>query len=399
MKERFKKELQDLLYDIQFNKKRVKITKQERDKFKRAYWFAYRGHQELSLKPFRKSGAPSIRHPINVVRMLIELGITNVDILIAGLLHDIVEDTEYTLNDVRSEFGSRIARIVSALTNYKKNIDNRSVKYFHRIIVDTYKNKTLAILLIKLCDRFDNLLDMEILPTKTRKFNESQFYIPMFSQLGLFDQRFKAEDKIFKNLNSETYNKIQMAKDRTVITEIQLNLINYIDARLKDEFENIKTELNSKHVFSIFKNLYINKLSLDDINKICYVYLVNVSNQNEAEDVFMFLQKIIKYQIDYKDFFKNPRYNGYKGIHMKIIFDEKQRLEIRIRSAENILYKNIVDAINNNTEKEFIERFNIFIEGNALNNEMDFINNFIKIMVQSGFYDSLILMDNTTYFN
>ena len=126
---------------------------------------------------------------------------------------------------------------------------------------------------------------------------------------------------------------------------------------------------------------------------------MNVSNQSEAEDVFIFLQKIIKYQIDYKDFFKNPRYNGYKGIHMKIIFDEKQRLEIRIRSAENILYKNIVDAINNNTEKEFIERFNIFIEGNALNNEMDFINNFIKIMVQSGFYDSLILMDNTTYFN
>ena len=398
MKDRFKKELKDLLYDIQFNKSKNIVTKEERDKFKKAYWFAYRGHQELSLKPFRKSGAPSIVHPINVVKMLIELGISNIDVLIAALLHDIVEDTEYTLIDVEDEFGLKVCQIVSPLTNLKKDIDNRSVKYFHKIIVDTYKNKTVAILLIKLCDRYDNLLDMEILPTKTRKFNESQFYLPMFSQLGLFEQRFTAEDKIFANLNFKTYNKIKEAKKNSVIPSVQLNLINLIDGRLKDEFEKINTNLTSKHIFSIFRNLYSHRLTLDDINKICYIYLINIKDSNEAEKVLAFLNRIIKYKTEVKNYFESPRENGYVGIHIRVIFDENQRLEIRIRAEEHILFKKIVKAINDQNESEFVERLKIFISGNALHNEMDFINNFIKVMVEGGSYDTLVLMDNTSYF-
>jgi len=398
MKLKFNKELQNLLYKIQFNRDKKKTSKKESEKFKKAFWFGYRGHHELSLRPYRRSGAHSFSHPINVVKMLLNLGINNIDVLIAALLHDIVEDTEYTLDDVRNEFGAKIGHIVSALTNYKQEIDNRSVKYFHKIIVDTYRNKTLSILLIKLCDRFDNLLDMEILPTKTRKFNESQFYIPMFSQLGLFDHRFQAEDKIFSNLNYKVYSKIKKAKKESVVTKKQQNVINTLDQKIKDKFSGIQTELTSKHLFSIFKNLYNYRLGLDEINKICYIYLIHSKNREQAELILSLIKSEIDYKIEVKDFFENPRYNGYKGIHIRIIFDEKEKLEIRIRSEKDILLKEIITSINEQNEEEFLERFKIFIEGDALHSEMAFINNFIKVMVQSGFYDTLVLMDNTSYF-
>ena len=323
--------LQDLI-----NRIRVYHPNSNTDLIEKAYHYAERAHQGQK----RNSGEPYIIHPENVAIILTELKMDDSTIC-AGLLHDVLEDTDTSYEQMVEDFGSEITFLVDGVTKLKQ-IQSKS-KFENQ--VDNYRKMVMAmandirVIIIKLADRLHNLrtLDYKDRAKQVEKARETlEIYAPIAHRLGIYKIKSELEDLCLKYLEPEAYYEIvglvdkKLAERENYIKEI------IADLQLKlDEFE-IHCEINGrpKSLFSIYKKMYKQNKSFDQIFDITAIRVLvdSIKDCYSVLGIVHILWKPIPKR--FKDYIAMPKPNMYQSLHTTVIGPQGETFEVQIRTWE-----------------------------------------------------------------
>lgn len=304
---------------------------------RRAYEYASKMHE----KQKRESGEPYIIHPINVAEILIEYHLDYTSI-IAALLHDVVEDTTATLEDVRNLFGNEVAKLVDGVTKLTR-IEWNSVKIkqaenFRKLVLAM--SEDIRVLMIKLADRLHNMRTLNCVATEEKKQRVAretmEIYVQLAERLGLHALKTEMEDIAFKTLHPEVYESLSVRLD--FLREHAGTLIPDIVADLqKDMKENgIEAEVTGreKTPYSIWRKMNRQNITFEELCDIV-AFRIIVNDVGECYQALGIINT--KYPMipgRYKDYISTPKPNGYKSIHNSVIGPKNRRIEIQIRTKE-----------------------------------------------------------------
>ena len=333
----FKSALQS--YDKNFNEKL----------FIKAIEVAETSHKDQ----FRASGDPYIVHPYEVCKSLIDLKL-DTETVITGLLHDVIEDTQYSKDQLNKIFGKSIASLVDGLTKIdfleEKKItrSEKEAENFRKLLISTAKD--IRVLIIKLADRLHNIKTIHFfkdVEKRKRVSNETLLiYAPLAERLGFENWKSTLENISFKNLHPDIYNRINDKIDNTF-----KNLENSFKEleKITNSFiskENIQAEIHyrKKAPYSIWKKINKRNSDLNSISDIAAVRIITKSTR-DCYKVLGIIHRNFSAKIGRtKDYISNPKPNGYRSIHTDIIFNNKV-FEIQIRSrAMHMIAENGIAA-------------------------------------------------------
>ena len=333
----FKSALQS--YDKNFNEKL----------FVKAIEVAETSHKDQ----FRASGDPYIIHPYEVCKSLIDLKL-DTETVITGLLHDVIEDTQYSKDQLNKIFGKSIASLVDGLTKIdfleEKKItrSEKEAENFRKLLISTAKD--IRVLIIKLADRLHNIKTIHFfkdVEKRKRVSNETLLiYAPLAERLGFENWKSTLENISFKNLHPDIYNRINDKIDNTF-----KNLENSFKEleKITNSFiskENIQAEIHyrKKAPYSIWKKINKRNSDLNSISDIAAVRIITKSTR-DCYKVLGIIHRNFSAKIGRtKDYISNPKPNGYRSIHTDIIFNNKV-FEIQIRSrAMHMIAENGIAA-------------------------------------------------------
>ena len=302
---------------------------------------------------FRASGDPYIVHPFEVCKSLIDLKL-DTETVITGLLHDVIEDTTYSSDQLTKEFGSSISNLVDGLTKIdfleEKKItkSEKEAENFRKLLISTAKD--IRVLIIKLADRLHNIKTIHFfkdVEKRKRVSNETLLiYAPLAERLGFENWKSTLENISFKNLHPDIYNRINDKIDNTFkdLEGSFKELESIIDDHLSKE--EIKTNIlyRKKNPYSIWKKINKKNTDLNSISDIAAVRIVTKSTR-DCYKVLGIIHRNFSAKVGRtKDYISNPKPNGYRSIHTDIIFNNKI-FEIQIRSrAMNMIAENGIAA-------------------------------------------------------
>jgi GTP pyrophosphokinase len=318
-----------------------KIDKQGEALIKKAFDVALKAHDGQR----RKSGEPYIFHPIAVAKIVaqnIGLGATSIA---SALLHDTVEDTSITHDDIYNEFGQKISRIVRGLTKIKQlKSDNKDLSLqaenFRKMILTL--NEDVRVILIKIADRLHNMQTMDSMPKhKQEKIASETLYIyaPLAHKLGLYNIKTELEDLGLKYTEPEIYkeiaNKIEESKEEQ---DLYIETFkNIIKDSLKKEGLNVEILGRFKSIFSIYRKMRTKKVSFEEVyDKFAIRIVYKSDRQNEK----FLAWKIYSIVTDHfkpnpsrlRDWISHPKSTGYEALHTTVMGPEKKWVEVQIRS-------------------------------------------------------------------
>ena len=333
----FKSALQS--YDKNFNEKL----------FIKAIEVAETSHKDQ----FRASGDPYIVHPYEVCKSLIDLKL-DTETVITGLLHDVIEDTEYSKEQLNKIFGKSIASLVDGLTKIdfleEKKItrSEKEAENFRKLLISTAKD--IRVLIIKLADRLHNIKTIHFfkdVEKRKRVSNETLLiYAPLAERLGFENWKSTLENISFKNLHPDIYNRINDKIDNTFKNlESSFKELEKITNSFVSK-ENIQAEIHyrKKAPYSIWKKINKRNSDLNSISDIAAVRIITKSTR-DCYKVLGIIHRNFSAKIGRtKDYISNPKPNGYRSIHTDIIFNNKV-FEIQIRSrAMHMIAENGIAA-------------------------------------------------------
>lgn len=304
------------------------------DLLERAYVTAERYHRGQ----FRKSGEPYITHPVAVATILAELGMSETTVA-AGLLHDTVEDTDYSLEQCRRDFGEDIAALVDGVTKLDK------VKYGDSAPAETIRKmlvamaKDIRVLLIKLSDRLHNARTWRYVSKESaaRKAKETlEIYAPLAHRMGLNAIKWELEDLAFKTLYPQIYQEIdKLIQEAAPRREEQLSaIIQTIEGDLRDA--KIKGTVNGrpKHHYSIYQKMIVRGRDFNDIYDLVAVRVL-VESVRDCYAVLGLMHSRWSPMLGrFKDYIAMPKYNLYQSLHTTVIGPKGKPVEIQIRTYE-----------------------------------------------------------------
>lgn len=309
----------------------------------RAYRFAKNAHKGIR----RRSGEPYILHPIAVAKIVIsELGLGSTSIC-AALLHDVIEDTEFTREDIEADFGTKVADIVEGLTKISGGIfgDKASIQAenFRKLLLSM--SSDIRVILIKMADRLHNMRTLGAMrPEKQYKIAGETLYIyaPLAHRLGLFKIKLELEDLAFKYEHPTQYAEImeklsETADHREKIVE---EFVRPVRKMLDDAGFKYEIKARVKSAYSIFNKMQTKKIPFEEIYDI---YAVRVIFENDDDA----LEKIRCWQIytfftdghrvhpdRLRDWTSIPKANGYRALHLTAMGPEGKWIEVQIRSRK-----------------------------------------------------------------
>ena len=302
----------------------------------RAYDVAAKMHEGQ----LRKSGEPYLIHPMAVVKILAELGMDE-DTLVAGLLHDVVEDTEYTNEQLRQEFGEEVELLVDGVTKIGslqyENKEERQAETLRKMFLAM--SKDIRVLIIKLADRLHNLRTINYMtPNKiVEKCSETlDIYAPLASRLGIYSIKFELEDICMRYLWPDEYqeltNEIHEKKEER---EADLNrIIDEVNEALKDADIDYDIYGRTKHFYSIFRKMKYQNKQLDEIFDLMAVRII----VDTVKDCYAILGIVHSMWTPipgrFKDYIAMPKPNMYQSLHTTVIGDTGDPFEIQIRTKE-----------------------------------------------------------------
>ncbi len=301
---------------------------------KKAYDFASRVHRDQ----FRQSGEEYILHPLGVAETLADLELDSITIA-AGLLHDVVEDSPVTLEELKKEFGEEIAALVDGVTKLGrikyKSAEEAQAKNLRKMLVAMAQD--IRIILIKLADRLHNMRTLcHLSPEKqkSKALETLEVYAPLAHRLGMSSIKSELEDLAFLNLRPKRYSEIeQLVAHRDVEREVYLRgVIKALSEDLKRT--GIKADIvgRAKHYYSIYQKMVQENKEFDEIYDLSAVRVIvdTIKDCYGALGVIHSLFKPIPGR--FKDFIAMPKFNMYQSLHTTVIGPEGRLLEIQIRT-------------------------------------------------------------------
>ena len=370
----------------------ISCQKPESEKLiRKAFEFAFNAHKDVR----RKSGEPYIYHPLAVAKIAINnigLGTTS---FIVSLLHDVVEDTDYTIEDIRELFGDKVAYLIDGLTKISGVVEGKNVQVenFKKILLTL--SKDVRVILVKIADRLHNLRTMDSMPDykKARTVSETiSIYIPLAHRLGLYPIKTEMEDICFYFQDPVTYNEISK-KLASFETDLDNFMESFTDPIIEDlEDLNIQFSINArtKSVASIYRKMKKKGVPFEEVYDIFAIRIVFEPNQiftekSQCWSIYSVITDVYRPKPDrLRDWISNPKPNGYEALHTTVMGPGNKWVEVQIRSkrmddiaeygyAAHWKYKENKDK---ETEIDvWIERIREILEDN-LTSEEDFLKTF-----------------------
>ena len=301
---------------------------------------AYEVAERLHDGQVRKSGEPYLIHPVNVAYILAELGMDEATI-VGGLLHDVVEDTEYTREDLVGDFSEEIAVLVDGVTklgNIKyESKEEIQAENFRKMFLAM--SKDIRVLVIKLADRLHNMRTLEFMKPEKRieKATETlEIYAPLAARLGIFSIKFELEDLALKYLHPEEYDDlvVKIGQMKTKRETIINNVIQEIKEALDDMGLKYEIYGRAKHYYSIYKKMMIQHKDIDEIFDLIAVRII-VESVRDCYAVLGIVHTLwTPIPGRFKDYIAMPKPNMYQSIHTTVIGENGDPFEIQIRTWE-----------------------------------------------------------------
>ena len=327
---------QDLLDAYLATKHRKKV-----EIITKAFNFAKQAHKGVK----RRSGEPYIMHPIAVAKIVCtEIGLGSTSIC-SALLHDVVEDTDYTVEDIANIFGPKIAQIVDGLTKISGGIfgDQASAQAenFKKLLLTM--SDDIRVILIKIADRLHNMRTLgSMLPNKQYKIAGETLYIyaPLANRLGLNKIKTELEDLSFKYEHPEEYQQIEEKLSSTQAKRYELfkDFTDPIRAELDKMGLEYEIKARVKSPYSIWNKMQTKHITFEEIYDILAVRIifkpkVMAEELNECFNIYVALSKIYKPHPDrLRDWVNHPKANGYQALHVTLMSNRGQWIEVQIRS-------------------------------------------------------------------
>ena len=326
----------ELLNDYLNTKHRKKV-----EIITKAFNFANQAHKGIK----RRSGEPYIMHPIAVASIVCnEIGLGSTSIC-AALLHDVVEDTDYTVEDIENIFGPKIAQIVDGLTKISGGIfgDRASAqaKNFKKLLL-TMSND-IRVILIKIADRLHNMRTLgSMLPNKQYKIAGETLYIyaPLANRLGLYKIKTELENLSFKYEHPEEYAEIEEKLNATAAERDKV--FNDFTAPIRTQLDKMGLKYRIlarvKSIYSIWNKMQTKHVPFEEIFDLLAVRIIFEPRNEEEElndcfDIYVSISKIYKPHPDrLRDWVSHPKANGYQALHVTLMGNNGQWIEVQIRS-------------------------------------------------------------------
>ena len=311
------------------------------ERITKAFNFANQAHAGVK----RRSGEPYIMHPIAVARIVCrEMGLGSTSIC-SALLHDVVEDTEYTVEDIRDMFGDKISQIVDGLTKISGGIfgeqASAQAENFRKLLLTM--SDDIRVILIKIADRLHNMRTLgSMLPAKQFKIAGETLYLyaPLAHRLGLFSIKTELEDLSFKYEHPQEYDFISAKLKAT--EENRNMLFEHFSAPVNEKLKlmGLQYEMLArvKSVYSIWNKMESKNVSFEDIYDIYAVRIIfdplpGVDEKNQCWDIYSAITDIYRIRPDrIRDWVSRPKANGYQALHLTVMGPDGQWVEIQIRS-------------------------------------------------------------------
>ena len=296
--------------------------------------------QELHNGQLRKSGEPYFIHPINVTIILAQLGMDKAT-LIGGLLHDVVEDTDYTREQLVEDFSEEIALLVDGVTilgsiKFESKEDVQAENFRKMFLA---MSRDIRVLIIKLADRLHNMRTIEFMkPTKIEeKCRETlEIYAPLASRLGISTVKFELEDIALRYLHPEEFKDLQakVSQRKTQREETINSVIGEITEALDDMTLKYDIYGRAKHFYSIYKKMKYQNRQIDEIFDLIAVRII-VDSVKDCYAVLGIVHTMWKpIPGRFKDYVAMPKPNMYQSLHTTVIGDNGEPFEIQIRTHE-----------------------------------------------------------------
>ena len=325
-------------FDSLMIKLNPKLSGDDHTHLKRAYEMADHGHRFQR----RKSGEPYILHPIEVARIAFEEMGLGPTAIICAILHDVVEDTEYTLKDITKGFNPKVVRIVDGLTKLDGlyNVESLQAENFKKVLSTLVED--VRVILIKMCDRIHNLRTIGSMPRhKQLKIaaETSYIYIPLAHRLGLYKIKTEFQDLCLKINEPDVYSNLtqkisESATDRKEYIEA---FIKPMTAKLDELHIPYRTQSRIKAISSIYNKIKTKKIPFNEIYDIFAVRII-IDTPTEKEKSFCWQVYSIITDVynpipeRLKDWVTTPKGNGYESLHTTVIGPNGRFVEVQIRS-------------------------------------------------------------------
>ncbi len=316
------------------------LTKSNKEQIWRAYEFALKAHGSER----RKSGEPYIVHPIAVAKIVTEEIGMGTKSIVAALLHDVVEDTEYTLEDIEKEFGTPVKIIIDGLTKITGAFNSDSslqVSTFKKLILTLAED--VRVILIKLADRLHNMRTLSALPpTKQIKISSETLYLyaPLAHRLGLYTIKTELEDLSLKYKNPEVYNDIANRINHS--EKISAHFIKKFIEPIKDKLDEQGYEYDisgrPKSIYSVWHKMQTKNLAFEQIFDFLAVRInfkpkPSIAEKTQCWFIYSLVTDLYKVKPDrIRDWVSHPKANGYEALHATVMGPHGRWVEVQIRS-------------------------------------------------------------------
>ncbi|NMA82369.1 MAG: bifunctional (p)ppGpp synthetase/guanosine-3',5'-bis(diphosphate) 3'-pyrophosphohydrolase [Epulopiscium sp.] len=302
---------------------------------------AYRFAKEAHANQARKSGEPYIVHPLAVAHILADLEL-DMETITAGILHDIIEDTEYTPGQITEMFNEEVTLLVDGVTKlgripYSTDKEEIQAENYRKMFLAMAKD--IRVILIKLADRLHNMRTLRYMTTEKQKEIAKEtldLYAPLAHRLGISKIRVELEDLSLRYLDPDAYYDLvdKIARKRSERFEFVERIIQNVETKLKEADIHATVEGRPKHFFSIYKKMINQNKTLDQIYDLFAVRAI-VDSVKDCYGVLGIIHEMYKpIPGRFKDYIAMPKSNMYQSLHTTLIGPEGEPFEIQIRTWE-----------------------------------------------------------------
>ena len=370
------------------------LSKIEKKSIKLAFETARNAHGNQ----VRKSGEPYIFHPLKVARIVSEEIGLGAPSIIAALLHDVVEDTNITIDDVEILFGKEVSKIVDGLTKISKLSKDKRVSIqaenFKKMLLSI--NDDVRVILIKIADRLHNMMTLDFLSVEkqVRISSETLFiYAPLAHRIGMYNIKTKLEDLSLKFTEPDVYHGIEKKIKESEKERLKYikNFSKKLEGHLKTQKILFRTEGRFKSIFSIRKKMQLKNKRYDEVFDQFAVRIIYKSNQKNEKFLAWKIYSIVTDHFQpnptrLRDWISSPKSTGYEALHITIVGPGGKWIEVQIRSermheiaekgyAAHFKYKSNSKNITEDGMDKWLDKLRNIVKANE-SDAIDFVNDF-----------------------